>query len=81
VVSLLKEKLVLELMSHFESRREAIIDLIRSFVEIETPSGDPARIGLLAELLARLFREIGARVEIRHYRRRTIGKGNNRRER
>jgi len=51
-------------MSHFESRREAIIDLIRSFVEIETPSGDPARIGLLAELLARLFREIGARVEI-----------------
>jgi glutamate carboxypeptidase len=55
---------VSELVRHFESRREAVIDLIRSFVEIETPSGDPARIGLLAELLARMFGELGARVEV-----------------
>jgi glutamate carboxypeptidase len=53
-----------ELVRYFESRRDAIIDLIRRFVEIETPSGNPSHIALLAKPLADLLRELGAQVEI-----------------
>ena len=41
-----------ELIKYFLSRREALIEQIRSFVEIETPSGSPERIRELAELIA-----------------------------
>ncbi|MEW6737046.1 MAG: M20 family metallopeptidase [Acidobacteriota bacterium] len=53
-----------ELVKYFEARREQLIELIRSFVEIETPSGDATRIGQLAELVAKHLLELGARVDI-----------------
>jgi glutamate carboxypeptidase len=53
-----------DLLKHLESRREALIETIRSFVEIETPSGDSQRIGNLVDLLERRLAELGASVRI-----------------
>jgi glutamate carboxypeptidase len=52
------------LIDYFESRQTELISLIGSFVEIETPSGDPARIAVMVERVVELLRALGADVEI-----------------
>jgi glutamate carboxypeptidase len=53
-----------QLIEYFAARKDAIIESIRSFVEIETPTGDAARIEKLTQYIATLFSALGADVKI-----------------
>ncbi len=55
---------MLNLIEYFSDRQLEIIQRIRQFVEIETPSGDAVRIAGMAEHVAMLLRDLGATVEI-----------------
>lgn len=52
------------LIEYFSERQKEIIQRIRNFVEIETPSKDVTSIAIMAEHLAILLRDLGATVEL-----------------
>ncbi|MCS7283119.1 MAG: M20 family metallopeptidase [Anaerolineae bacterium] len=52
-----------DLLPWFEARTSQILDLLRQFVELESPSTDKAATDRLARLVAEVARESGARVE------------------
>jgi glutamate carboxypeptidase len=55
-----------ERLRHFESRRDAIVDSIRDWVEVESPSDDKPACDRMGALLAARFAELGGRATIHH---------------
>lgn len=54
----------MNLLSYFADRQAYIIDQIRTLVEQESPSGDPARITIIAQYLVEQLNKLGATVKI-----------------
>lgn len=54
----------MDLISYLEGRRQDIIDVLRTVVELESPSLDKAATDKLVGYLAALFRDGGAKVEL-----------------
>lgn len=55
------------LSEYFDSRHEAIIDLIRRFVEIETPTNDVAGSKRIVDLITQTARKIDANLEVEQF--------------
>lgn len=53
-----------EILAYFESRREAIIDLIREVVDMESPSHDAARSRTVVDRIEKQARATGAEIEV-----------------
>lgn len=53
-----------KILEHFESRRDAIVDLIREIVDIESPSHDAERSRRVVDWVETQFRSTGADLEI-----------------
>src|SRR5690242_4888689 len=54
----------LERLNYFESRQDALIQTIRSFVEIESPSDDKPAADRMGAFLAGTFEAIGGKATI-----------------
>ncbi|HEV2395550.1 MAG TPA: M20 family metallopeptidase [Candidatus Sulfotelmatobacter sp.] len=55
-----------ERLSHFESRKDAMVQTIRSFVEIESPSDDKPAADRMGAFLAGVFEAVGGQATIHH---------------
>ncbi|MBL8149688.1 MAG: M20 family metallopeptidase [Blastocatellia bacterium] len=55
---------MVDLISYFQSRQERLLTLLSDYVEMETPSGNLAKIEILARRVAMELSELGATVEI-----------------
>lgn len=53
-----------QLLTYFQDRQTAMLDVVRQLVIQETPSSDKARLDAFAEFLAARLRQAGATVEI-----------------
>jgi len=62
-----------ELLEHFKSRQDAIIDLIREVVEIESPSGDVAGSGAVADWVERAARATAAPLTVERFEAEGVG--------
>jgi glutamate carboxypeptidase len=53
-----------ERLLHFENRRQALVETIREFVEIESPSDNKSAADRMGSFLATKFQTLGGRVQI-----------------
>jgi glutamate carboxypeptidase len=63
---------MVDLVSYFAERRETILDMVREMVEIESPSLDKPAVDRMADLVAQLAEQAGARVALE----RRVDRGN-----
>ena len=58
------DPLWLERLNYFESRQDALVQTIRSFVEIESPSDNKQAVDRMGAFLAGTFEAIGGKATI-----------------